>query len=99
MEAPDQRRIAERREADQRSGECRRIDNTRRNQKRRQDAGRGMAGGMADGDKFDRRGAHPSLFASLGYTLLRGVRRIGSARRRIIARRSSMRRGVDRRAV
>ncbi len=99
METPDQRRIAERREADQRSGDCRRIDNTRRNQKRRQVAGRGMAGGMADGAKFDRRGAHPSLFATLGYTLLRGVRRIGSARRSIIARRSSMRRGVDRRAV
>ena len=99
MEAPDQRRIAERREADQRGGEGRRIDNARRNRKRRQDAGRGMAGGMADGDKFDRRGAHPSLFASLGYTLLRGVRRIGSARRSIVARRSSMRRGVDRRTV
>ena len=99
MEVRDKRRIAERREADQRSGECRRIDKARRNRKRRQDAGRGMAGGMADGDKFDRRGAHPSLFASLGYTLLRGVRRIGSARRRIVARRSSMRRGVDRRTV
>ncbi len=98
METPDQRRIAERREADQRSGECRRIDKARRNRKRRQDAGRGMAG-VADGDKFDRRGAHPSLFASLGYSLLRGVRRIGSARRRIVARRSSMRRGIDRRAV
>ena len=99
METPDQRRIAERREADQRSGECRRIDNARRNRKRRQAAGRGMAGEVADGDKFERRGAHPSLFASLGYTLLRGVRRIGSARRNIVARRSSMRRGVDRRAV
>jgi hypothetical protein len=95
METPDQRRIAERREADQRSGECRRIDTARRNRKRRQDSGRGMA----DEDKFDRRGTHPSLFATLGYTLLRGVRRIGSARRRIIARRSSMRRGVDRRTV
>ncbi len=72
METPDQRRIAERREADQRNGEGRRIDKARRNRKRRQDAGRGMAGGMADRDKFDRRGAHPSLFASLGYTLLRG---------------------------
>ena len=99
METPDHRRIAERREADQRNGEGRRIDKARRNRKRRQDAGRGMAGGMADGDEFDRRGAHPSLFATLGYTLLRGVRRIGSARRRIIARRSSMRRGVDRRVV
>ena len=95
MEAQDQRRITERREADQRGGEGRRIDKARRNRKRRQDAGRGMA----DGDKFDRRGAHPSLFASLGYTLLRGVRRIGSARRNIVARRSSMRRGVDRRTV
>ena len=95
MEERDRRRIAERREADQRSGESRRIDKARRYWNRRQ----GVGGGTAEGDKFDRRGEHPSLFASLGYTLLRGVRRIGAARRSAIARRSLMRRGVDRRAL
>ena len=95
MEVQEQRRIAERRAADQRSAESRRIDKARRYWNRRQDA----RGSMTEGGEFDRRGAYPSLFASLGYTLLRGVRRIVPIRRNVEVRRSFMRRSIDRRAL
>ena len=95
MELPDNRRIGERREADQRIGEGRRIDTARRTRSRRH----GALGEPTDGDEFDRRGAHPSLFATLGFTLVRGIRRKGSPRRSGVVRRSFMRRRVDRRAT
>ncbi len=92
MEAREKRRIGERREADQHSSEGRRIDEERRIWNRRD----GARGEEADGRRLDRRGAHPSFFATLGFRLLRGVRRMGSARRIGAARRSYMRRCVDR---
>ena len=95
MEAQDERRIAERREANQRSSEGRRIDKVRRIWSHRHSAG----GGMAGEDKFDRRGEHPSLFAGFGFTLLRGIRRIDPTRRSSEVRRSFIRRGFDRRAT
>jgi len=94
MELRENRRIGQRREADQRSGEGRRIDKTRRTWNRRHRA----QGDMTDGSEFDRRGARPSLFAMLGFTLVRGVRRKGPSRRSGVARRSFMRRHVERRA-
>ena len=51
---------------------------------------------MTDGGRFDRRGEHPSLFATLGFRLLRGVRRMDSDRRSDVVRRSFMRRSLDR---
>ena len=94
MEARKERRIGEHREANQRSGEGRRIDKGRRTWNRRHRA----RGGMIDGGKLDRRGAHPSFFGTLGFPVLRGVRRMGSTRRSGVMRRSSIRRCVDRRA-
>ena len=94
MEAVDRRRIGERRKADQHSGEGRRINERRSIWNRRHDA----RGEMTDGGRLDRRGAHPSLFATLGFRLLRGVRRMGSARRSGAMRRSFARRCVDRRS-
>ncbi len=94
-EAGNDRRIAERREADQRSGEDRRIDNARRNWNRRYDAP-GATPGVSE---FDRRGVHPSLFAMHGFKLLRGIRRTDSARRNDEGRRFFMRRCVERRAL
>ena len=89
METRDRREIGKRREADQHSGEGRRIEKERRIWSRRN----GARGEMADGGSFDRRGEHPSLFAKLGFRLLRGVRRMDSARRSEVVRRY-----VDRRA-
>ena len=94
MEARDERRIGERREVDQHSAEGRRIHEVRRTWERRH----GSRGGWTDGGKFDRRGAYPSLFEALGFTLLRGVRRMGPPRRSAEVRRSSIRRYVDRQA-
>ncbi len=92
MEARDKRRIWERRKADQHSDEGRRIDKRRRIWKRRHDA----RGEMTDGGRLDRRGEHPSLFATLGFRLLRGVRRMDSDRRTDVVRRAFMRRSLDR---
>ena len=94
METRDKRRIGERRKADQRSREGRRIDKVRRAWNRR-DRARGEVTG---GGRLDRRGEHPSLFATLGFRLLRGVRRMDSARRNDVVRRVFMRRCLDRRA-
>ncbi len=94
MEAQNTRRIRERREADHYSGEGRRFDNVRRLGDRRRGEGEGEE--LTDRDKYDRRGAHPSLFATLGFSLLRGVRRLGLARRSDVVRRSNVRRRVDR---
>lgn len=94
MEVRDQRRIGDRREVDQNSGEGRRIRQGRRTWDRRYDS----RAGWTDGSKFDRRGAHPSLFAVLGFPVSRGVRRRGPPRRGGEVRRSSIRRYVDRRA-
>ena len=68
MEAWDQRRIGERRQVNQHNGEGRRTHKERRTADRRH----GARGGWADGGKFDRRGEHPSLFATLGFLVLRG---------------------------
>jgi len=92
MEARDDRRIGERRKADQHSSEGRRIDKRRLFWNRRH----GARGEMTDGARLDRRGAHPSLFATLGFRLLRGVRRMDSDRRTDVVRRSFMRRSFDR---
>jgi hypothetical protein len=92
MELQDQRRTRARRAADQRSGEGRRIDNERRGWSRRDVAGERLS----DGGKFDRRGPHPSVFAQLGFPLLRGVRRLDSPRRSGVLRRSFVRRSADR---
>jgi len=92
MEAHDERRIMERREAARHGGEGRRIDKERRSWGRRHSAGEGMT----DGGKFDRRGAHPSLFATLGLPPLRGVR---SPQRSGVVRRSFVRRSFARRCV
>ena len=92
MEARDDRRIGERRKADQHSSEGRPIDKRRLFWNRRH----GARGEMTDGARLDRRGAHPSLFATLGFRLLRGVRRMDSARRSDVVRRSLIRRWVDR---
>ncbi len=91
MEVPDGRRIGERREADQRSGEERRIDKKRRIWSRRF-----RARETTDEGRYDRRGGLTSLFAVIGFPLLRGVRRMGSARRSGAVRRSFIRRWVDR---
>ncbi len=98
MEAQNTRRIRERREAELHSGEGRRIDKARRlgDRRRGQGGGEGEGEELTDRDKYDRRGAHPSLFATLGFSLLRGVRRLGSARRSDVVRRSNIRRRVDR---
>ena len=94
MEAQKRRRIGERREADQHSGEGRRIDKARRIGNRRRGQGEGEE--LTDRDKYDRRGAHPSFYAGLGFSLLRGVRRLGPVRRSDVVRRSNIRRRVDR---
>ena len=94
MEAQDKRRIWERRKADQHSDEGRRIDQRRRIWKRRH----GAREEMTDGGRLDRRGEYPSLFATLGYRLLRGVRRMDSDRRGDVVRRFFIRRCLDRRA-
>ena len=98
MGAQHSRRIVERREADQHTGEGRRFDTVRRlgDRRRGQGGGEGEGEELTDRDKYDRRGAHPSLFATLGFSLLRGVRRLGSARRSDVVRRSNIRRRVDR---
>ncbi len=98
MGAQQSRRIVERREADHHSGEGRRIDRARRLGDRRRGQGEGEGEGeeLTDRDNYDRRGAHPSLFATLGFSLLRGVRRLGLARRSDVVRRSNVRRRVDR---
>ena len=98
MGAQNTRRIRERREADYYSGEGRRIDKARRLGDRRRGQGEGEGEGeeLTDRDNYDRRGAHPSLFATLGFSLLRGVRRLGLARRSDVVRRSDVRRRVDR---
>ena len=92
MEVQDQRRIRERRAADHRSSEGRRMDKERRGRSRRHVSGEQLS----DGGKFDRRGAHPSVFARLGFPLLRGVRRLDSPRRSGELRRSFVRRSSDR---
>lgn len=92
MEVQDQRRIKDRRGADQRSSDGRRIEKERRGWSRRHLSGEGLS----DGGKFDRRGAHPSMFARLGFPLLRGVRRLDSPRRSGVVRRSFVRRSADR---
>ena len=92
MKARERRGMGERREADQHRSEGRRIDVERRIWNRRD----GARGEVADGRRLDRRGAHPSFFATLGFRLLRGVRRMGSVRRSGAGRRSYMRRCVDR---
>ena len=98
MGAQQSRRVVERREAELHSGEGRRIDKARRLGDRRRGQGEGEGEGeeLTDRDKYDRRGAHPSLFATLGFSLLRGVRRLGLARRSDVVRRSNVRRRVDR---
>jgi hypothetical protein len=94
MEARDERRIRERRGAEHRSGEGRRNNEGRRIWTRRH----GVRGGMTDGGKFDRRGAHPSLFATLAFPVSREPRRMDSVRRSGVMRRSFVRRCADRRA-
>ncbi len=84
----DEGRARERREANQRSGERRRIEEERRGWDRRHSAKE-----RTDEHDFDRRGAHPSLFAARGFRLLRGVRRMSSARRGAVRR--SLRRRLD----
>ena len=99
MGAQQSRRIVERREAELHSGEGRRIDKARRLGDRRRGQGEGEGEGegeeLTDRENYDRRGAHPSLFATLGFSLLRGVRRLGLARRSDVVRRSDVRRRVD----
>ena len=87
----DEGRARERREANQRGGERRQIEEERRGWDRRHSAKE-----MTDEHDFDRRGAHPSLFAAPGFRLLRGVRRMSSARRGGAVRRSLRRRLDDR---
>jgi len=93
MEVWEERRVTERRAADQRSGAGRRSEKRRSSGNRRNSA----PGAKTDGDKFDRRGAYPSLFATLGFPVVRGVRRKGSPRRVALVRRCAVRRSVDRR--
>jgi len=68
MQAQDRRSFGERREAGPYVGEGRRIDEVRRIWNRRH----GGPGGVTDEGEFDRRGAHPSLFAALGFPLFGG---------------------------
>ena len=91
MEAHNRRLFGERRDAGPRGGEGRRIDEVRRIRNRRHGGSRGMT----HEDEFDRRGVHPWLFAALGFPLLRGIRRVGLARRSGVARRSVLRRWTD----
>ena len=84
--------MKERRAVDQRTSEGRRIDRERRGWSRRHRSGEALS----DGGKFDRRGENPSMFARLGFPLLRGVRRLDSPRRSGVVRRSFVRRSADR---
>jgi hypothetical protein len=94
MEVWEERRVSERRAANPRSSAGRRREKRRGSENRRNR----VSGARTDGDKSDRRGAYPSLFATLGFPVLRGVRRKDSPRRGALVRRCSVRRSTDRRA-